>query len=82
MGIPGYRLMLEDRIAIDVLPQGFTTEAVTNADAADAILRGRGSQSPAAWDDILSDVDTALWKSLLFGDIDAIIETPEDPRQT
>jgi hypothetical protein len=82
MGIPGYRLMLEDRISIDVLPRGFTTEAVTVGDAAEAILQGRSSRSPAAWDDILSDVDRTLWKSLLFGDIDAVIETPKDSRQT
>ena len=84
MGIPGYRLMLEDRIAIDVLPRGFATEAVTSRNAADAILEGRGSRSPAAWDDILGDPDTALWKSLLFGDIDAVMETSssKNPRQT
>ena len=74
--------MLEERIAIDVLPRGFTTEAVTAREAADAILEGRGSRSPAAWDDILGDPDMALWKSLLFGDIDAVIKTPEKPRQT
>ena len=78
MGIPGYRLMLEDRIAIDVLPSGFETEAVTTEDAADAILDGQGGQPRAAWEDILSDPDTALWKSLLFSDIDAVMKPPED----
>ena len=78
MGLPGYRLMLDDRIAIDVLPSGFETEAVTTEDAAEAILKGQGRRTQAAWEDILSDPDTALWKSLLFGDIDAIMKTPED----
>lgn len=80
MGIPGYRLMLEDRIAIDVLPRGFKTEAVTAKEAADAILEGRGNRSTVAWDDILGDPDMGLWKSLLFGDIDAVTKTPEDSR--
>jgi hypothetical protein len=75
MGIPGYRLMLEDRISIDVLPRGFTTEAVTADDAAEAILEGRGKHFTAAWDDILRDPDKTLWKSLLFGDIDALSKT-------
>jgi hypothetical protein len=79
MGIPGYRLMLEDRIAIDVLPSGFATQAVTNADA---ILESPSSPPAAAWDDILSDPDTTLWKSLLFGDIDDGIKTLEHSRQS
>ena len=82
MGIPGYRLMLEDRISIDVLPRGMATQAVTAGEAADAILESRGERSSAAWDDILSDPDTALWKSLLFDDIDALTNTPQDHRQT
>ena len=84
MGIPGYRLMLQDRVSIDVLPRGFTTEAVTDRDATEAILKGRASRPRAAWDEILADPDRSLWKSLLFGDIDAVIETHNttDPRQT
>jgi len=78
MGIPGYRLMQEDRISIDILPQGFTTEAVTAGNATEAILNDRGGRPRTAWDDILADPDRGLWKSLLFGDIDALTETPKD----
>ena len=70
MGIPSYRLTLDDRISIDVLPSGFTTESVTGTNAAEAILEGRASSSLAAWDEIFSDPDIGLWKSLLFDDID------------
>ena len=78
MGIPGYRLMLEDRIAIDVLPRGFETGAVTAENAVQVILQGGTGQGQAAWEDILSDPDTGLWKSLLFGDIDAISKPPQN----
>ena len=81
MGIPAYRLMLEDRIAINVLPSGFETRAVTLESVVDAVLEVPGGQPPAAWDDILSDPDTALWKSLLFGDIDALSKTLKDSPQ-
>ena len=81
MGVPGYRLMLEDRVAIDVLPQGFETEAVTKEDAADAIFEGRSGPTRAAWEGILSEPDTVLWKSLLFGDIDAVMTAPKDSPQ-
>ena len=78
MGIPGYRLMLEDRIAIDVLPRGLEAEAVTAENAVQAIMECGNGQEQAAWDDILSDPNTALWKSLLFGDIDAIMNASKD----
>jgi hypothetical protein len=70
MGIPGYRLILDDRVAIDVLPKGFTTQTVTVTNAAEAIFEGMADNSPAAWDDIFSDPNIGLWKSLLFGDND------------
>ena len=73
--------MLDDRIAIDVLPATITVSTVTTEGAAKAIL---GAQSPSArvtWDDILCDPDIGLWKTLLFGDIDAVIETSSENKQ-
>ena len=71
MGIPGYRLTLDDRIAIDVLPRGITTLSVTIKNAAAAILEVRASHSIVLWEEIFSDPDIELWKSLLFSDIDS-----------
>lgn len=73
MGIPAYRLMLEDRIAIDVLPAGYGAHAVTRENAADCILAGVAQPEPIAWDAILTDPDPGVWKMLLFGDIDTVI---------
>ncbi|MDA1090651.1 MAG: hypothetical protein O3A85_10110 [Proteobacteria bacterium] len=81
MGIPAYRLMLEDRIAIDVLPPSIPSYAVTPDTAADAVLRPQSPPARVAWDDILRDPDIDLWKSWLFGDIDAINETPPKDNQ-
>ena len=78
MGVPGYRLMLEDRIAIDVLPRGFETETVTAENAVQAIMEAGNGQEQANWEDILSEPDTSLWNSLLFGDIDAVMNAPKD----
>ncbi len=78
MGIPGYRLMLDDRIAIDVLPESITVAAVTPDTAAKAVLGAQSLPPRVLWDDILSDPDIGLWKSLLFGDIDAVIETSSE----
>jgi hypothetical protein len=78
MGIPGYRLMLEDRIAIDVLPVSLTAAAVTPETAAEAVLGAQSPPPPVAWDEILSDPDIELWKKLLFGDIDAAAPVPKE----
>ncbi|MCH8132285.1 MAG: hypothetical protein IIA30_07020, partial [Myxococcales bacterium] len=73
MGIPAYRLMLDDRIAIDVLPETISSCAVTPDTAVKAVLDRQSPPAPVVWDDILSEPDFGLWKSLLFGDIDAVI---------
>jgi hypothetical protein len=78
MGIPGYRLMLNDRIAIDVLPGSLTAAAVTPETAAEAVLGAQSPPPPVAWDEILSDPDIGLWKKLLFGDIDASAPVPKE----
>jgi hypothetical protein len=79
MGVPAYRLRLDDRIAIDVLPAGVEAVAVTMETVADTILSGAALPERVPWDAVLSDPDYGLWQSLLFGDIDgagaAITET-------
>lgn len=71
MGVAAYRLMLEDRIAIDVLPAGIEAPAVTLEDAAERVLASGGAAVPPAWDSVLAEPDISLWQRLLFGDIDA-----------
>ena len=70
MGIPAFRLMLDDRISIDVLPAGIAVTAVTEENAAETILAHAGPGRRVPWDDILSDPDIGVWKSLLFDDIE------------
>ncbi|MDA1091618.1 MAG: hypothetical protein O3A85_15085 [Proteobacteria bacterium] len=70
MGIPAYRLMLEDSIAIDVLPAGYGALAVTCESAAESVIGGAAKPEQIAWDDILCDPDWEVWKTLLSGDID------------
>jgi hypothetical protein len=82
MGIPAYRLMLEDRIAIDVLPSSIPTSAVTPGTAIKALHGAQSTPVRVGWDNILSEPDIGLWKSLLFGDMDAIIETPSEKKKT
>ena len=55
---------------------------MTGDDAAEAILEDRAKRPSVTWDDILCDVDKTLWKSLLFGDIDAVIKTSSENKKT
>ena len=71
MGIPAYRLMLDDRIAIDVLPHGAAAVAVSPETAAGKILEPQSEPIPILWDDILSDPDMVLWKRLILDDMNA-----------
>ncbi len=68
MGVPAFRLMLEDRIAINVLPDGAETCAVTLDDVVEKITAGN-TPNRLDWDVVLGDPDIKLWKKLLFGDI-------------
>ena len=72
MGVPGYRLTLDNRIAIDVLPEGVKTKPVTVSDATEVILAASASHSVVNWDKIFSDPDIELWEALLFGDIEGL----------
>lgn len=82
MGLPAYRLMLEDRIAIDILPAGINTPSVTLDDVAEQVT-GKVPPPRVNWDLVLAEPDINLWHSLLFGDMHAIndIKDPEKKRE-
>jgi hypothetical protein len=70
-GLPTFRLMLEDRIAIDILPKGLRSENVTLDDVAKAVLRKiKHTPKAADWDAVLAPVDMDLWRQWLSSDKD------------
>jgi len=81
MGIPAYRLMLEDRISIDVLPAGIIALAVAKEDAADSIMNGAIEPDQVSWDSVLSDVDISVWERMLFGDINAAVSNSNQAKK-
>jgi hypothetical protein len=81
MGIPAFRLMLDDRIAIDVLPRGVGAMAVSPENAAEKILEPKIEPARILWEDILSDPDMALWKKLLFDDMDTPASRTKEIKQ-
>jgi hypothetical protein len=66
LGLPAFRLLPEDRLAIDVLPAGLRTVPVTLDELLPA-LDAAEPPPPLAFEDVLSPVDMAVWKSLLKG---------------
>jgi len=81
MGLPAYRLMADDRIAIDVLPAGVTVAAVTPEDAVDAIIEGRARNRRICRDDIFAEPDMELWERLLFGDLNGTATMANETKQ-
>lgn len=70
-GIPAFRLLLEDNIAIDVLPPGLPVETVDLEEVADRIEHRLAGDNPVvriSWDSILSKPDTGFWRRLLATD--------------
>ncbi|CAA7621800.1 hypothetical protein [Magnetospirillum sp. UT-4] len=68
LGLPAFRLLLADRISIDVLPAGIEAEAVTLDDLPHA-LEAAGAPPPLPYGQVLSPVDMGVWKRLLNGDM-------------
>ena len=81
MGLPAYRLMADDRIAIDVLPTWVTAAAVTPEDAVEAILEGRAPHERVRREDILGEPDLGLWRRLLFGDMNGAATVTSETKQ-
>ena len=63
-GVPAVRLLLEDRIAIDVLPATIKAPAAAGDIIADTVARIQKPES-CDWDQVLSPVDMKVWRSVL-----------------
>lgn len=69
LGLPTFRLLPDDRLAVDILPQGVKAVAVTPEDLPQALAE-TPPPAPLAYAELLAAPDMQAWKSLLFGDID------------
>jgi hypothetical protein len=65
-GLPTFRLLPEDDIAIDILPPFATARPVAAEDLARALTEAEKPQ-PLDWDQVLAPVDLDLWRRLLSG---------------
>ena len=66
-GLPTFRLMLEDRIAIDILPAGTEATPVTSDGVMEA-LNSAARPRRLEWESVLAPPDMELWHRLLSGD--------------
>ncbi len=76
LGLPTFRLLPDDRLAVDILPAGITAAAVT-PDELPAALATASPPPPLPYGRVLAPPDIATWKSLLFGDIHPAPERKE-----
>jgi hypothetical protein len=76
MGLPAYRLMLDDRIAIDILPAGIGVSGVTLDNVTEQVA-GKVPAPLVNWDSVLTEPNIKLWHSLLFGDMHAVKDVQE-----
>ena len=63
-GVPTFRLLPDDRVGIDTMPEGLTAVSVT-ADGLGAALDANPEPPDVTWDDLFSDVDPAVWREEL-----------------
>ncbi len=69
LGLPTFRLLPDDRLAVDILPSGIKAVAVT-PDELPRVLAETPPPPPLAYESVLAAPDVAAWKSLLFDDIE------------
>jgi hypothetical protein len=69
LGVPTFRLLPDDRLAVDILPAGLAAVAVT-PDELPAALAAAVPPPALAYDTLLSAPQVDRWKSLLFDDTD------------
>ncbi|TAN65715.1 MAG: hypothetical protein EPN20_07525 [Magnetospirillum sp.] len=69
LGLPTFRLLPDDRLAVDILPEGVKAVAVT-PDELPRALAGTPPPAPLCYAELLAAPDMEAWKSVLFGDID------------
>ncbi len=67
-GLPAFRLMLDDRIAIDVLPAKVESQSVVPGNVVEA-LEAAGAPEPLEWESVLAHPDMGLWRRLLSNDM-------------
>jgi hypothetical protein len=63
-GVPTFRFRPDDRVAINVLPQGVTTQPVSIGTLGDALDEAT-KPIPLDWESIYSTIDQALWQEEL-----------------
>jgi hypothetical protein len=69
LGVPTFRLLPDDRLAVDILPAGLAAVAVTPAELPAALDR-TPPPGALAYDALLTAPRVDRWKSLLFDDTD------------
>ncbi|OAN49242.1 hypothetical protein A6A04_03765 [Paramagnetospirillum marisnigri] len=70
LGLPTFRLLPDDRLAVDILPKGVKAVAVTPEELPE-VLATTPAPAPLDHAALLSPPDRGTWKSLMFGDIPA-----------
>ena len=69
LGLPTFRLLPDDRLAVDILPAGIKAVAVTPDELPKALAAALPPPSPPAYADLLAAPDMDTWNCLLFGDM-------------
>ena len=64
LGLPAYRLQLDDCIAIDVLPEGISIPTIT-LETIEEVIQTEKARPNISWDDIFVTVDFKKWHELL-----------------
>ena len=63
-GVPTFRLLPDDRVGIDTMPETLSATAVT-AETLGPALDAEPDPPDVKWDDLFSDVDPDLWQRQL-----------------
>ncbi len=67
-GVPTFRLMPEDTVALDIMPDGVSAIPVTADDLAEA-LRTHVTPPVLPWQDVMAPVSYDVWRELLSNDV-------------
>ncbi len=72
-GVPTFRLMPEDSVALDIMPNGVAAHAVTAETLSDELDHFHDRTS-LAWETIMAAVDIEAWRALLLADDQLTLE--------